>query len=500
MSTPSGSSSTNASAWASSRALRDAVVGRASRPSVDVVADRLGEQERLLEHEAAHAGLDGHRAGVGGQQAVDAPQQRGLAGAGGPDDGHRRPLGDRRGRRRCSTSRPCSYEKRTPRAATPVPARRDGRRRRRGAGRCRLGQDASDAVPPGQRAGQVAEHEADEPQRPHQQREQVDEAGDVADRGRAGLHPVGADHDEQDVGQVGHGVEQRPRTWPAGGATMHLGARAARPPWPRGGPTRGASAPSALTTMTPVEALVDQLGDLADAVLGLVGRHVDAALVVDVHADQQREQQHGHAARARGRWRAATTVDDHDQQHDAERVRAAAPAPRWRPRRRRRRGPPARRCRGRCATPAAGPGTGRPPLRCMVACTRHWPVAANERRNTTPDRPDDADGDDERRRRPPRWRRRRWPSSKRGTMTLSVTHRTAHADATVASAKTAAPLTAMANVPGCMPSSARSIRTPRRSVRRGASRGAGSRGHGTVLPGKVTVGSMYGFRAYLVVT
>ena len=47
------------------------------------------------------------------------------------------------------------------------------------------------------------------------------------------------------------------------------------------------------------------------------------------------------------------------------------------------------------------------------------------------------------------------PSVKRGTITSSVTQRTASDDATVASANTAAPPTATANVPGCIRTSAR---------------------------------------------
>ena len=64
------------------------------------------------------------------------------------------------------------------------------------------------------------------------------------------------------------------------------------------------------------------------------------------------------------------------------------------------------------------------------------------------------------------------PSSKRGTMTLSVTHLTAQADASVAIANTAAPHTAMANGRRCNPISARSMAAPRRSTeaREGARR------------------------------
>ncbi len=69
----------------------------------------------------------------------------------------------------------------------------------------------------------------------------------------------------------------------------------------------------------------------------------------------------------------------------------------------------------------------------MVAFTCHWPLAANERRNTTPIA-----------RTIPMTMTRQTPattvaaatlpSSKRGTMTLSVTHWMANADATVATA------------------------------------------------------------------
>ena len=77
-----------------------------------------------------------------------------------------------------------------------------------------------------------------------------------------------------------------------------------------------------------------------------------------------------------------------------------------------------------------------------------------------------------------------WPSSKRGTITSFVTQRTAHDEATVARAKIVAPLTAMAKLLGCRPTSARIIRTPRHRMTRGASRGSGRRGHGTFLPAR----------------
>ena len=66
-----------------------------------------------------------------------------------------------------------------------------------------------------------------------------------------------------------------------------------------------------------------------------------------------------------------------------------------------------------------------------------------------------------------------WPSSKRGTITSSVTQRTAHDEATVASANTVAPATATAKVRGCRPISARTIRSPRQRLTRGASMRAG---------------------------
>ncbi len=260
---PSGRSSTNARAWAASRASLDGVV--VERPGdVHVGADRVGEQERLLEDEAAHAGLHGDGAAARGQQAAHEGEQRGLAGAGGPDDGHRATLGD--------------HEVEAVQHLAPVgervrhAAEGDAGARRRdadgggGAGRRRLGQDALDAGPARQRPRQVAEQEADQAQGPHQQREEVDEAGDVADRGGAGLHPVGAHHDQQDVGQVGYGVEQGLERGPhrrhdhLGLAQLgRLGLEATR---------LVALGAERLHHHQPVEALVDQLGDLADAVLG----------------------------------------------------------------------------------------------------------------------------------------------------------------------------------------------------------------------------------------
>ena len=58
------------------------------------------------------------------------------------------------------------------------------------------------------------------------------------------------------------------------------------------------------------------------------------------------------------------------------------------------------------------------------------------------------------------------PSSKRGTMTSLVTQRTAQDEATVASANTVAPATAMAKLPGCRETSRRIIRRPRHRSRR----------------------------------
>ena len=77
-----------------------------------------------------------------------------------------------------------------------------------------------------------------------------------------------------------------------------------------------------------------------------------------------------------------------------------------------------------------------------------------------------------------------WPSSKRGTMTSFVTQRTAHDEATVARAKIVAPLTAMAKLLGCRPTSARIIRTPRHRMTRGASRGRDVAATETFLPAR----------------
>ena len=125
-------------------------------------------------------------------------------------------------------------------AATPTPGvgAADGlvgaRQRRARRGRLRTRSQ------PASEWGRSAEDEADQPQRPHQQREQVDEAGDVADRGRAGLHPVGADHDEQRRWRAMGTASSSASNVARSRATMHLGVAERGRPSARGGRPRGA--------------------------------------------------------------------------------------------------------------------------------------------------------------------------------------------------------------------------------------------------------------------
>ena len=123
-----------------------------------------------------------------------------------------------RGRRR--GGRPGRVRRRSgpSRADTPrLPERAEVGHRRRPAAMDPVAQGHLDPVPAGQRVGQVAQREADDAQRPHQQREQVHEAGDVAERRRAGVDPGRADQHEQRRWRTTARRPGRGRTWPAAG-------------------------------------------------------------------------------------------------------------------------------------------------------------------------------------------------------------------------------------------------------------------------------------------
>ena len=94
VSTPSGSSSTNSSAWAASEGALDLVVGEVAA-QVDVVAERLGRTGTAPgTRGCARPASTATEPDVGGQQAGDDLQERRLAGAGRADDGDRATGGD----------------------------------------------------------------------------------------------------------------------------------------------------------------------------------------------------------------------------------------------------------------------------------------------------------------------------------------------------------------------------------------------------------------------
>ena len=106
------------------------------------------------------------------------------------------------------------------------------------------GQHPLHAVPTGEGVGQVAQREADDPQRPDQQREEVHEAGDVAEGRGTGLDPGGTDEDQEHVGVGRDGVEEQVEGGPQPGQ-VHLRRPQAR------GPARAVGRPRAARRRRP---------------------------------------------------------------------------------------------------------------------------------------------------------------------------------------------------------------------------------------------------------
>ena len=202
-------------------------LGQVERPSaaprpgvaadVDVVAQRVGEEEGLLEDERRVRRRRRHLAGVGHEQAGEHGEEGRLPGRGRTDDGDGRPRGDVE----------VDVVQHVPTGlvgeADLAGRRRRGRRTSRGRPPGRAGavgpvaEDALHPVPTGQRVRQVAQREADDAQRPDEEREQVDEAGDVAEGRGAGVHPGRADQRSAARWRTTGRRPGRGRTWPGAG-------------------------------------------------------------------------------------------------------------------------------------------------------------------------------------------------------------------------------------------------------------------------------------------
>ena len=274
-----------------------------SAPDRDVVADRAGRAgtapgTRARRRPAARVDRARRRrrpARRSARSSVVLPEPVGA------DDGDGAPGRDRRGRRRAAPSRSPSWlVARRRRASTPLPALRGSDRR---AGRARpvrrapRGCGSSPAI----ECGSSRQREADQAQREHEQREQVDEAGQLADASCRRCGP----------GTRRPTTQQRCwRRWARRRAATRTCCAAGSAPNPRLAQPRGdrrqrsvsrLSAPNALTTVTPVEALVHGRRELAELVLGGVVVAVDTALVDDVERDQHREHRRPRRRRARSR-------------------------------------------------------------------------------------------------------------------------------------------------------------------------------------------------------
>ena len=277
-----------------------------------------GQQEGLLEHE--HAPFLGHgdRPVIDGDQAGDEMQQRGLSRSGRADDRDGSSTG---GYRRVDTVEHVTAPVVVVRDAAQLDAisgvAPQGDRR---VGDHRLVEQFADAIPAGDRVRQLRQGEPDQTQREHQEGEQVDEAGQLADRHRAAANAIGAADEQEDVDDVGNTVEQR----------LERAAQADRPEagvaQSRGddGETIGLAALRAerLDDGDSVEALVHRFAELAELALRCVVERVDTSLIREVQTDQhrehgdrgetqpqvgdqqphRREHQHQHHAGGEGQW------------------------------------------------------------------------------------------------------------------------------------------------------------------------------------------------------
>ena len=206
------------------RRSRDRVVVEAGA-EIDVVEHRPGEEERLLEHQRDRAAnlsvgkrverdaAEGDRPLVGQDQTVEHRHERALSRARCADD-----RDDPTGRdRHVEVVEHVARVLVAERDVVEAHCERTGRQRRHGCARDTevagpidlTGQHAAHSVVTGHRPRQVAEHEPDEPQRPHHEPEQRDEADDLAGGRRALRHPPRAEGDEEDGGERRQRVEHR---------------------------------------------------------------------------------------------------------------------------------------------------------------------------------------------------------------------------------------------------------------------------------------------------
>ena len=254
--------------------------------------------------------------------------------------------------------------------------------RRQRVGLDRLVEHLADPPPAGERVRQLGQRVADQAQREHEQREQVDEAGQLADR------EVAAAHAER----------RRAATRPTLVSDGSTSSSASNVPRRRTAPMRAVAQAAGdlrqplglavlgavgLDELHAVEALVDAGREVAEVVLGGVVVDVDALLVDDVEADQQREHGDGDERRARRRWRAARPPT----RRSAARCRWRTGSGRARRRRRRcrrRRGRRGRRRAGGRATTSAGATRRSTTPWPSVPATRHCVLPAHVRRTTTP--------------------------------------------------------------------------------------------------------------------
>ena len=185
------------------------------------------------------------------------------------------------------------------------------------------GQHRRDPVPADHRTRQLAEHPADRADREGEQGEQVGHLDQVAGSQRPGLDPGGADEQHDQHPEVGQGLQSRVEQPPDAPDLDHrvaqlLGAGAE----PRG---LGALPAEGLDDQGTVEGLVRDLADLGAQLLGAGGDGRQPSLVVDVEAEDRREDDEGD----RGEYevgqghgdRGDDEHDDHAQRHGQRRER-----------------------------------------------------------------------------------------------------------------------------------------------------------------------------------
>ena len=179
----------------------------------DVVADRAGEEERLLEHD--RHGPGGHGDGAGRRRRPARRRSRRACSCPirsvrrWPRCGRLR----RRGRRRRAPARD-SPGNVNPMSSSRTPMPSGGGGRCAGAGSGSIGSSSTSRTrrQPATRVRQLRQGVADQAQREHEQREQVDEARHVADGDVAAAHAEGAEQDEPDVGHRRAARRAAPRT------------------------------------------------------------------------------------------------------------------------------------------------------------------------------------------------------------------------------------------------------------------------------------------------